>query len=259
MNPINAIQIVILAVFVYMTLLFILAIRLKRNDIVDIAWGMGFVLISGLYLVLVPSFHWRRILISFLILLWAMRLAIYLYLRNRNKTEDFRYAQWRKDWGKNWLWRSYLQVFILQGFFMLSIAYPVFLWLEVRREHFGIWDLLGIVIWLMGFFFETVGDAQMRKFKQNPANKGKIMNRGLWRYTRHPNYFGESSMWWAIFLLSLGFTNGIWAIFSPLIITTLLVRVSGVPLLEKKYEGNQEYQDYIRNTSSFIPFFPKAK
>lgn len=259
MSPIDAILIVILAVFCYMTALFLLAVKLKRNDLVDNAWGMGFVLISELYLALQPSSDWRRLLITGLITIWAIRLSWFLLRRYRNRKEDFRYAQWRQDWGKNWMWRSYLQVFLLQGFFMLTIAYPVFLYTRPAGNP-SLWiDLAGVLIWITGFFFEAVGDAQMRAFKSDPANRGKVMNRGLWRYTRHPNYFGESTMWWGIFILSLNFQQGYLALASPVIITTLLLKVSGIPLLEKKYKDKPEYQSYIRRTSSFLPLPPKKE
>jgi len=254
----NAILIVIGAVFAYMTFLFVIAVKIKRNDMVDNAWGMGFVFVSWLFLALQPSLQWRRLLITALITIWAVRLSWYLYLRYKNRKEDFRYAKWRKDWGKAWLWRSYLQVFLLQGFFMLSISYPVFLYTRPRVNASGIIDIFGLAIWLIGFIFESVGDAQMRTFKSKPENKGKIMNQGLWRYSRHPNYFGEAAMWWGIFVLSLNFQSGYLALASPVIITTLLLKVSGVPMLEKKYKDNPEYQNYIRTASSFFPMPPKA-
>jgi len=257
MTQLNAILIVILAVFIYMTALFLLAVKIKRNDLVDNAWGMGFVLISWLFFVLRPTEDWRRILITLLISVWAIRLSWFLLQRYKGRKEDFRYAQWRKQWGNSWLWRSYLQVFLLQGFFMLSIAYPVFFHSRPAANPAVLVDLIGLLVWVIGFFFESVGDAQMRAFKANPQNRGKVMNKGLWRYTRHPNYFGESTMWWGIFILTLNFSGGIFAIASPLIITILLLKVSGIPLLEKKYKENPEYQSYIRRTSSFFPLPPK--
>ncbi len=247
----------ILAVFAYMNLFFLLSQALRRNDIVDIAWGLGFVMLSLLSLVLTPELNWRRALVLLLVIIWGLRLAGYIYFRNRGKPEDFRYAQWREEWGKNLILRSYLQVFVLQGLFMIAIAYPIVLATSLSRSGFFWSDLLGIALWFLGFFFEAVGDEQMRRFKKIASNKGKVMRSGLWRYTRHPNYFGEATMWWGIFFLSLGFGQGLWALASPIVITFTLVKISGVPMLEKKYEGNPEYQDYIRNTPSFIPFIPK--
>ncbi|MCB5262763.1 MAG: DUF1295 domain-containing protein [Candidatus Cloacimonetes bacterium] len=255
MTLFSSIIIVICSVFVYMTTLFLIAVLVKRNDLVDNAWGLGFVLIYWLFMALQPSGDWRRMLITLLITIWALRLSLYLYIRYKGKKEDFRYAQWRKDWGKNWLWRSYLQVFILQGFFMLTIAYPAFMIYRSSVYSFTALDFIAILLWLTGFIFEAVSDAQMSAFKQKPVNKGRVMNKGLWRYSRHPNYFGETLMWWAIFLLCLAYPFGYLAIFSPIIITILLLRVSGIPMLEKKYKDNPEYMQYIRSTSAFIPKF----
>ena len=258
MTNLDIILKVIAAVFIYMNLLFLLAISLKKNDIVDIAWGLGFIVIAAISLISMPVFPARMLLMSLLVLIWGLRLAIYIFLRNRGKSEDFRYAQWRKDWGRNWILRSWLQVFLLQGFFMLTIAYPLFIFDPHYAPPLNFIDLAGLLLWLIGFYFEAVGDAQMSKFKSDPAHKGKIMRYGLWRYTRHPNYFGESAMWWGLSLIALSNPQGWIAIFSPIIITFLLVRVSGVPMLEKKYADNPEYQDYIRKTSPFIPLPPKA-
>lgn len=259
MNSIDLIIKVVFAVFIYMNLLFFLAVAIKKNDIVDIAWGQGFIVIIAVSLLLGPAASARMLLMICLVLIWGMRLAQYIYTRNRGKSEDFRYAQWRKDWGKNWVLRSYLQVFLLQGFFMLTIAYPLFIFDPLRSPALGWLDYLGGIIWLIGFYFEAVGDHQMRVFKKNPANKGKIMNQGLWKYTRHPNYFGEATMWWGIFIIALSNPLGWVAIFSPIIITFLLVRVSGVPMLEKKYADNPEYREYISKTSAFIPMPQKRE
>ncbi len=259
MDWIDCILFVVVAVFAYFNLLFLWALLLKKNDIVDVAWGTGFILVALLFLLLVPEYHWRRLFVTTLVTIWGLRLAIYIFIRNRGRQEDFRYAQWKRDWGKHWIIRSYLQVFVLQAFFLLTIAYPLFLHRVQKTDDFGLSDLLGMALWLIGFCFETIGDEQLRRFKLDPANKGRIMNRGLWRYTRHPNYFGESTMWWGIFLLTLNTVNGLAAIASPIVITILLLRVSGIPLLEKKYEGNQEYQDYIRKTPRFVPFLKLGK
>jgi steroid 5-alpha reductase family enzyme len=253
---IHNIAITIGSVFLYMNLLFLLALKLKKNDIVDIAWGTGFILTTVLFLFLVPVYSIRRLIVSMLVIVWGLRLSIYIYIRNRGRQEDFRYAQWKKQWGKHWMIRSYLQVFILQGFFMLTIAYPIFINAQSQTNTMRLLDVLGIMLWLIGFFFEAVGDLQLRKFKMNHENKGKIMDQGLWKYTRHPNYFGESTMWWGIFLITLNIHLGWLAVASPIIITTLLLRVSGVPLLEKKYETNPVYREYIRKTSGFIPWVP---
>ena len=241
-----------------MNLMFILALLLKKNDVVDVAWGIGFILIAVMNL-LISGWNFRVLLSSVLVIIWGLRLAVYIFMRNRGQQEDFRYAQWKKDWGSHWLIRSYLQVFLLQGFFMLLIAYPLFVYSGYKSSPAGCWDLIGAIIWIIGFFWEAVGDFQMRRFKQDPANRGKIMDKGLWKYTRHPNYFGESTMWWGIFVITLNYQYGWTAILSPIVITLLLLKVSGIPLLEKKYSTNPAYREYIQKTSSFIPWFPRKQ
>jgi len=153
--------------------------------------------------------------------------------------------------------RAFLQIFMLQAFFMAVIAYPVIAINATEKASFSIWGILGALVWIKGFYFEALGDWQLKQFIQNPDNKGKIMKNGLWKYTRHPNYFGEATMWWGIFIIGIGTDSGILGIISPLTITILLVFVSGVPMLEKKYAENEEFQAYARVTSKFIPWFPK--
>lgn len=253
----NIILFTVLQVFMFMSILFIIALVVKDNSIVDIGWGLGFIYIFLLNFLLFSDRTPRQIFVTSLIIIWGIRLAFYIYSRNKGKKEDFRYAKWRQDWGDKWIIRSYLQVFMLQGFIMLSIAYPVFILHYDKGGRFTPLDLLGLLIWLVGFFFESIGDLQKTCFKRKNENRGKVMTSGLWRYTRHPNYFGEAAMWWGIFLIVLNVPYGLLAIFSPLIITNLLLFVSGIPLLEKKYADNPEYQEYAKHTSIFFPWFPK--
>jgi steroid 5-alpha reductase family enzyme len=250
-------------VAVYMTAWFAVALIKKDNSVADVAWGLGFVLVA------VSTFLFRRTsfflptLVTSLVAVWGLRLSLHIFRRNREKGEDPRYAEWRRKWGRAFVWRSYLQVFLLQGFFLLVIASPVvlintFQWVHppgsATRDIFA---LAGFIVWCVGFFFEAVGDAQLDRFKKDPANKGRIMDRGLWRYTRHPNYFGESLMWWGIFVVALEVPHGWVTVVSPALITFLLTKVSGVPLLERRYAGNPEFQAYARRTSVFVPRPPK--
>ncbi|MCJ7679308.1 MAG: DUF1295 domain-containing protein, partial [Candidatus Aminicenantes bacterium] len=170
---------------------------------------------------------------------------------------DFRYAKWRKEWGRWFVLRSYFQVFILQGVLMGIIALPILLVNASMKPGLTWLDGLGVAVWVIGFCFETMGDLQLARFKKNPSNKGKIMTSGLWRYTRHPNYFGESAMWWGIFLITLSVPGGWVGVVSPVLITFILLFVSGVRMLEKKYGDNPEFQAYAERTSVFIPFPPK--
>ncbi|MFO7896692.1 MAG: DUF1295 domain-containing protein [Candidatus Cloacimonadales bacterium] len=247
----------VIEVFLFFSLLFVIALIKKDNSIVDIAWGVGFILVALFNYIMAADPTPRQLLVTALITIWGLRLAIYIYSRNRGKPEDFRYAQWRKDWGKSWVIQSFFRVFMVQGLFLLTIVYPVFLLHNDNFSGFTWLDKIGLLLWILGFYFQSVGDLQKTCFKIKAENRGKILQSGLWKYTRHPNYFGESTMWWGIFLIVLNVPNGWLAIFSPAIITFLLLFVSGIPLLEKKYENNPEFQDYARRTSPFIPWFPK--
>ena len=245
-------------VAIYMTFWFVLALVRKDNSIADIAWGLGFVLVAVVTFLRRGSLF-IPLLVTALVAVWGSRLAVHILLRNRKRGEDFRYAAWRTKWGRWFVVRSYLQVFLLQGLFLLVISSPVILVNTNCTYPYadrGLW-LAGFLLWCVGFFFEAVGDAQLSRFRRDPGSRGKIMNTGLWRYTRHPNYFGESLMWWGIFLLALSLPYGWTAVVSPFLITFLLVRVSGVPMLEKKYAGNVEFQAYARRTSVFVPWPPK--
>ncbi|KAF0203504.1 MAG: hypothetical protein FD170_931 [Bacteroidetes bacterium] len=242
-----------LMIFVYMSSVFLLALILKDNSIVDIFWGIGFILLTILSLWKSDSFDAKKIIVGMMILIWGLRLSIHIFLRNKGRGEDFRYANWRRTW-KNFVLRSFLQVFMLQGFFMLVIVWPVLHINQGSSVEFGMIDIFGILIFLTGFIFEVVGDFQMKAFKKDPANSGKIITTGLWKYTRHPNYFGEALLWWGIWLMAVPVIDGIYTILSPLVITWLLRYISGVPMLEKKYEGRADWEEYKARTPVFVPF-----
>jgi steroid 5-alpha reductase family enzyme len=248
-----------LATFLYMAIIFTIAQIKKDNSIVDIAWGPGFILVSILTFLMSQKFMFRQILVLALVVLWGTRLALHITVRKRGRGEDFRYAQWRRDWRKWFFLRSLFQIFMLQGIMLMVIAYPIILINHSSRGGIIILDIIGALVWLTGFSFEAIGDYQLLKFKRHPENKGKIITQGLWKYTRHPNYFGETLIWWGIFLIALSVRNGWTAVLSPLLITFLLLRVSGITMLEKKYTGNKYFEEYARNTSPFIPWFPKKK
>lgn len=247
----------ILAVFVFMNLVFVLSLILKNASIVDIFWGIGFVVVAWFTLILNGNYGLGQVVTTLLVTAWGLRLAIHIYTRNKGKGEDWRYKKWRDDWGKTFLIRSYLQIFMLQGFFMLLVASSI-IFINSRESNGSfILTLVGTNLWLLGFVFETVGDWQLMKFKSDPKNKGKIMTEGLWKYTRHPNYFGEVTQWWAIFVIALGFKFGFATILSPIVITYLIIGISGIPMLEKKYEKNEEFQKYKKRTSAFFPKPPR--
>lgn len=246
-----------LILFVYMNFWFVISLIKKRNDLADIAWGLGFILLSWSAFFIFGNFHQRSFLVNFLITLWGLRLSFHIYNRNKNKKEDYRYLAWRKEWGKWFFLRSYFQIFILQGAFLFLIIQPVLIINKNSFSSLNFLDFLGIFVWFFGFLFETIADKQLSDFIKNPKNKGKILTSGLWHYSRHPNYFGEVVLWWGIWLISLNVDLGFFTIIGPLTITFLILFVSGVPLLEKKYQGRADFEEYKKRTSVFIPLPPK--
>jgi steroid 5-alpha reductase family enzyme len=241
-----------------MTLLWALSLLLKNSSIVDIFWGAGFVIFAWVAFFITPGgFLGRKLLLTTLVTLWGLRLTIHILLRNWGKPEDFRYQVWRTQHGKKWWWYSYFQVFLLQGVLLTLIAAPLLAaQLSAAPARLTALDYIAIPLWLVGFFFEAVGDWQLKRFKSDPANKGKVLDHGVWRYTRHPNYFGDAAQWWAYFLIAAS-AGGWWTVFSPILMTTLLLRVSGVSLLEKTLDSRPGYKEYAERTSEFIPWFPK--
>lgn len=246
-------------VFSLMTVLWLVSLAIKNASIVDIFWGTGFVLVSWItFLQHAENAAPRALLLLGLVTVWGLRLSLYILSRNLPKGEDFRYAKWRQEHGKTWWWRSFFQVFLLQGVLMLIIATPLIVALsQVEQLPLGWLDVTAGLLWLVGFIFEAGGDWQLARFKSNPANKGRLLTSGLWRYTRHPNYFGDAAQWWAFYLFAL-LAGGWWTIFSPLIMSLLLRNVSGVALLEKTLvDSKPGYRQYVESTNAFIPWLPR--
>ena len=243
-----------------MVVLWLVSLALKNSSIVDIFWGTGFVIVTWLIFFLTPDgFLPRKILTILLVTIWGLRLSIHILLRNWGKPEDFRYQKWRQESGSIWWLKSFFQVFLLQGFLMWIISTPIIAAEISPVSPLGFLDYLAVIVWGVGFFFETAGDYQLKKFKSNPANKGKVLDSGVWRYSRHPNYFGDAFQWWGFYLLALS-AGAWWTIFSPVIMTLLLLKVSGVALLEKSLkETKPQYREYMEATSAFVPWFPRQK
>lgn len=248
-----------IVIMIMMTLLWIVSIIIKNVSIVDLFWGFGFVVASTVYFLNSPGNETRKIIVLALSAIWGLRLSSYLAWRNIGKGEDYRYQQFRKDYGeKRYWWISFFQTFLLQGVLMWLISAPL-----LAAQYYGaekeieIIDLLALLIWFIGFLFEAGGDFQLATFKSNPSNKGKVLNTGFWKYTRHPNYFGDSAVWWGFGLFSIA--AGSWlAVLGSVLMTLLIIKVSGVALLEKSLKNNKpEYQEYIRKTSAFIPWCQK--
>ncbi len=257
MTLIETIWISASVILAYYTILFMLSIVLKDNSIADIAWGPGFIIVALTLFLISGEYTLGQILVTTLIAVWGIRLGIRILVRNWGRGEDFRYQAWRKQWGKYFFIRSYLQVFLLQGFLLLLIISPVYIINAYGRGSFSWLEGVGITIWIVGFFFEMVGDYQLDKFLKNPATKGGILDSGLWKYTRHPNYFGEVTQWWGIFLLGLGLPYGWYGVVGPITITFLILKISGIPMLEKAMSQNPAFLPYKQKTSVFIPWFPK--
>ncbi|MFW6309000.1 MAG: DUF1295 domain-containing protein [bacterium] len=242
---------------VYFLFLFLICTLKKDNSLVDIGWGTGFVLVM-LYSLLSQSLTRINLLITIMVSLWGLRLSFHIFKRKWGKPEDFRYRKWRREW-KYFHLRSFFQIFLLQGFLLYIIVYPAVKVLTLNSTGLNFWSYLGIFVWAAGFLMEVLADRQLKIFllkKQANQTENKIIQSGLWKYSRHPNYFGESLIWWGIFILSYSLGGGLSTIISPILITYLLLYVSGVPLLEKHFADNPEYQEYKKRTSKFVPWFP---
>lgn len=247
-----------LIIWFLVTLLWLLSIYLKNVSIVDIFWGFGFVVVNSFYFFSLQEYDIRNHILFFLVTIWGLRLTIYLAIRNIGKPEDYRYQQFRKDYGeKRYWWFSYFQVFLLQGALILLVSLPLWHIQTTSNSELNFVDYLAILIWIMGFCFEAGGDYQLYTFKKDPKNKGKVLNSGFWKYTRHPNYFGDAAVWWAYGLFSIA-CGGYWQVIGSIIMTLLIIKVSGVAMLERTLKTSKpEYLDYIKKTSSFIPWLPK--
>jgi len=241
--------------FAYFTLWYVFAVILKNSSIVDIGWGLGFVVLavySFIQKITLPS-----AVITAIVSIWGFRLAYHIFRRNFKKPEDFRYANFRKEWGKTYYIRAYFQLFLFQGLLMFLISLSFLYANSAAKIEIYPLFFIGSAVWVIGFFFEVVGDLQLKRFIKNPNNKGKLIDTGLWQYTRHPNYFGEATMWWGIFLMALACNAPFFTVISPITITFIIRFVSGVPMLEKSLEKKPGFNEYKRRTNIFIPWLPK--
>lgn len=245
-------------IMVMMILLWLISIPIKNVSIVDIFWGLGFVLSASIFYVFADGNEVRKLLVLGLAGIWGIRLSIYLAWRNLGKGEDFRYQKFRQDYGPHrYWWVSFFQVFLLQGLLMWLVSAPLLGGQFYSNSDPGLPDAAGVLIWLIGFIFEAGGDFQLARFKSNPANRGKLLKTGLWRFTRHPNYFGDAAIWTGFGLISMG-AGSYLPVLGSVIMIVLIIKVSGVAMLEKTLlQTKPDYMEYARKTSSFIPWFPK--
>jgi steroid 5-alpha reductase family enzyme len=241
-----------------MVVVWVGSVVLRDVSIVDRFWGLGFVLLAWVAYVLTDTDTTRRLLVVGLVSLWGVRLSVHITWRNWGKGEDYRYRDMRDKRGATFPLSSLFTVFLLQALILWVVAAPV---VQVQRasQPAGLtWlDVLGVAVFGIGFLFETVGDWQLARFKSDPSNRGKVLDSGLWRYTRHPNYFGDAMVWWGFFLFALA-TSGWWTIYGPIIMTALLMKVSGVALLERSLkETKPGYREYVERTNAFFPWPPQ--
>lgn len=247
-----------LALWIFFSIVFIGAQYLNNNSIVDSFWGPAFLLVAIVTFLTSDVIGLRAIVLFTMVAVWALRLFLYITVRNWNKPEDYRYINMRKQWGTSFVrLKAYANVFILQGVLAFAVSLPIIVTNTSANQELAPFHFVGIGLWIVGFLFETIGDAQLKRFKANPSNKGKLMMEGLWQYTRHPNYFGEAAMWWGIFIVALDGWGNLYMIISPIVMTLLLLFVSGVPLLEKKYADRDDFAAYSKRTNKFFPWFPK--
>lgn len=236
-----------------LSILWIVSLIVKDASIIDIFWGTGFVIVAWFYRAKLNLTDTRSLIYCILISIWGLRLSIHLAFRNIGKGEDYRYQEWRNQYKQNWWWVSFFRVFLLQGVLLWIVSSVYVPAISKAESTLSMLDYFGILLWTIGFIFETLGDWQLTKFKKNPANKGQVLQTGFWALTRHPNYFGDALLWWGFYLFACT-SGGYLYIFSPILMTFLLMKVSGVVLLEKKLqETKPQYADYIKMVPAFFP------
>lgn len=251
----------LLMVIGYFVIFFVIGTIAKNNGLVDIGWGFGFVIVTWLMFFFVGNYKentFPKIIINTLVSVWGLRLTFHLFKRNVFAEEDFRYMKWREEWGIWLIPRAFFQVFMLQAVFMFIVGLGVFYINKFGAMYITNWLLiLGVIIWVTGFLFEVIGDLQLKHHIKTRVNKKELMTTGLWKYTRHPNYFGEALLWFGIFIAVLSFDAPIVLFISPLVITLLLRFVSGVPMLERKMVNRKGWDIYASKTNAFFPWFQK--
>ena len=242
------------------TLVWMISVRLEDASIADICWGLGFVLLAWLYCLLSPTLTSRSWLVASLTTLWAVRLSLHIFRRNHGQGEDRRYQAMRASHGQAFWWRSLFTVFWLQGAILWFVAFPVLAAVRAAQPAaLTAIDGLGCVMFAVGYSFEVVGDSQLRRFRADPSNRGQVLDRGLWRYTRHPNYFGDAALWWGLYAIAAATPGGWLTVLGPALMTFLLMRVSGVTLLEQSLTTSKPgYRAYIARTPAFFPWFQRV-
>lgn len=254
----NELLLAALTIAILMVGTWLISVAIKDASIVDISWGLGFATVATVLWIADDAKSNLDTLLWLMTLLWGLRLCLYLARRNLGHGEDYRYVAMRKRWGPAFPLISFLTVYTLQGTLMWVVSLPV--QVSHRAEgSIGVLAVIGLVLWAVGLYFEVVGDIQLTRFRADPANQGTVLDSGLWRFTRHPNYFGDACVWWGIAIVACSVSVGVWGLIGAAVMNVLLLKVSGVALLERSLVRRKpEYQSYINRTSAFIPRPPKS-
>jgi len=241
------------AIITLFTIVWVISLRLENSSIADVAWGPGILVIGLTYFYTSDGVPLRAMLTLGLLAAWALRLAIHLYMRVRLLGEDNRYVKWRDEYEDSWWWVSLFRVFLLQAVVAWVVSLPIyFAIVSLSPASLTFVDYVGAVIVIAGLVFESIGDEQLRRFRADRKNKGKVLETGLWRHTRHPNYFGECVLWWGFGVIALA-TGGVPGLIGPAVLTYLLIYVSGVALLESTLIEKAGYAQYVGRTPAFLP------
>ena len=258
MTPLAALFAALAVALALMTAVWTVSVRAKDASLVDRWWGPGFAVAAWTWVFAMGATSPRAITLAALVTTWGVRLGVHITRRNSGHGEDPRYSAMRTGSPHSFWWTSLITVFWLQAVLLWVVALPLFAALQPHAPRAWGWlDTLGVLLWCIGFGFEAIGDAQLAAFKRDPANRGRVMDQGLWRFTRHPNYFGDAAVWWGFAMFALSTPGAWWTLVGPAIMTTLLMRVSGVALLEKQMGARPGYAEYVARTSAFFPRPPK--
>lgn len=241
------------AILILFTLLWAVSLRLENSSIADVAWGPGILVIGLTYYFTSDGFALRAQVTLALLAIWAIRLALHIGRRQRLHGEDLRYVKWRDQYADSWWWISYFKVFLLQAMIAWLVSLPIyFAIVSLAPASLTVLDYAGVALFVAGLLFESIGDEQLRRFREDRRNRGRVLDTGLWRYTRHPNYFGEAVLWWGFGLIGVA-TGGIPGLLGPAILTYLLIYVSGVALLESTLADKPGYREYAARTPALLP------
>jgi steroid 5-alpha reductase family enzyme len=255
MSLFDIFSILVLSVIVYMTFWFLIARLFERTDLIDTAWGLGFVFVAWITWLITDRHVDTKLLAVGFVSLWGLRLAAHITKRNSKKPEDYRYVAYRQKWGDSYWPKAYYKLFLTQGLLLLIISLPIIAIVSSSHAAWAWLAVIGFIIWAVGMVFEAEADAELVKFVRH-KKRGEIMMKGLWKYSRHPNYFGEVTVWWGAAIVAISYQQ-YWGVIGAALITFLITKVSGIPPLEKHYADNKAFQKYAKHTSVFIPLPPR--